>query len=256
LLVAVLFYIYGGNDMSSTIFTIGLFSAVVSLIGTLLGALVGITIKNPSRKVLGGILGIASGIMISIIFLELIPESVEKTNFFITLIAILIGIVVIAVTDYLSKGKRWASNSHKKVAFLMALGLMLHNFPEGIIMGFGFIKEANLGIKMSLLISIHDMPEGIAIAAPLIASGVRPLKILWYAFLVALPTAIGAWMGILIGTISQAFLGYCLAFASGVMLYVVFGQMIPESNELSDGYTNTITILMGVVFGFVMINVI
>lgn len=242
--------------MNNTIFVIGLFSAVVSLIGTLLGALIGVTIKRPSRKFLGSIMGIASGIMISIIFLELIPESVEKTSFYMALITILIGIIVIAFTDYLSKDKKWTSNSHKKVAFLMALGLMLHNFPEGIIMGFGFVKEANLGIKMSLLISIHDMPEGIAIAAPLIASGVKPLKILWYAFLVALPTAIGAWIGILVGTISQAFLGYCIAFASGVMLYVVFGQMIPESNELSNGYANAITILAGVIFGFIMINVI
>lgn len=242
--------------MNNTILTIGLFSAVVSLIGTLLGALIGVTIKKPTRKLLGSILGVASGIMISIIFLELIPEAIEKTNFLATFIAILIGIIVIGFTDYLSKDKKWANNSHKKVAFLMALGLMLHNFPEGIIMGFGFVKEANLGIKMSLLISIHDMPEGIAIAAPLIASGVGGFRILWYAFLVALPTAIGAWIGILIGAISHAFLGYCIAFASGVMLYVVFGQMIPESNELCSDYRNAVTILAGIIFGFIMINVI
>lgn len=242
--------------MNITIITIAVFSAIVSLIGTLAGAAMGCAIKKPSKKFLGSILGVASGIMLSIIFLELIPESIEKTSFLKALIAILLGIVVIALTDFLSKDKKWAADSHKKVAFLMALGLMLHNFPEGIIMGFGFVKEANLGIKMSILISIHDMPEGIAIAAPLIASGVGALKIIWYAFLVALPTAIGAWIGILIGTISQVFLGYCLAFASGVMLYVVFGQMIPESKDLHDGYANAITILTGIILGFVMINII
>jgi len=242
--------------MNNKIFFIAVFSAVVSLIGTLLGAAIGVAIRKPSKRLLGGILGAASGIMVSIIFLELIPESIEKTNFLATLISVLLGIIIIAITDYLSKGKKWAVDSHKKVAFFMALGIMLHNIPEGIIMGFGFVKEANLGIKMSALISIHDMPEGIAIAAPLIASGVSAFKIIWYAFLVALPTAVGALVGIVIGTISQAFLGYCLAFASGVMLYVVFGQMMPESNELHSGYTNAITVLIGIIFGFIMINVI
>ena len=44
-------------------------------------------------------------------------------------------------------------------------------------------------------------------------------------------------------------LGACLSFASGIMLYVVCGEMIPESSKLWDGVTSTIGILSGIIVG-------
>lgn len=246
--------------MNNTIFIIGIFSAVVSLIGTMVGAFIGVAIKNPTEKLLGTLLSIATGIIISIIFLELIPDSIEHIGFFKTLIVIVIGIAIIYLVDRMIKIANDSNQisatriNHTKVAILMALGLMMHNFPEGIIMGFGFVKGSGLGVKMSILISIHDIPEGIAIAAPLIAAGKNPFKILWYSFLVAFPTVIGAWLGIIMNNISTAFLGYSIAFASGIMIYVAFGQMLPESNELNKSYSNAMWIIIGIIFGFVMIN--
>lgn len=246
--------------MNNTILIIGIFSAVVSLIGTMIGAFIGVSLKNPTDKLLGTLLAMATGIIISIIFLELIPESIEHIGFLRSLIVIIIGIGIIYIIDQMIKVASDNGNvattriNHTKVAILMALGLMMHNFPEGIIMGFGFVKGSDLGLKMSVLISIHDIPEGVAIAAPLIAAGKKPFRILWYSFLVAFPTVIGAWMGIIMNSISSTFLGYSIAFASGIMIYVAFGQMLPESNELNKSYTNAMWIIVGIIFGFIMIN--
>ena len=246
--------------MNNTIFIIGIFSAVVSLIGTMVGAFIGVSIKNPTEKLLGILLSIATGIIISIIFLELIPDSIEHIGFLKSLTVILIGILIIYIIDRAIKAvshkdqELYKEISHTKVAILMALGLMMHNFPEGVIMGFGFVKGSGLGVKMSILISIHDIPEGIAIAAPLIAAGKKPFKILWYSFLVAFPTVIGAWLGIMMNNISSVFLGYSVAFASGIMIYVAFGQMLPESKELNKSHSNELWIIVGIIFGFVMIN--
>lgn len=247
--------------MSNTIFFIGLFSAIVSLIGTMVGALIGVSIKNPTDKLLGTLLAVSTGIIISIIFLELIPESIEKIGFIKSLIIIIAGILIIYLIDCLIKKANESSDlhpskiNHTKVAILMGLGIMMHNFPEGIIMGFGFIRGSGLGVKMSILISIHDIPEGIAMTSPLIAAGKKKFKILWYSFLVAFPTVIGAWIGMIINNISAMFLGISIALASGIMLYVAFGQMLPESNELNNSYTNAMWLILGVIFGFIMINV-
>lgn len=241
--------------MNSTIFIIGIFSAVVSLIGTMVGCLIGISLKNPSNKFLGTLLSVATGIIIAIIFLELMPEALHNMGFPSVLLAIVIGIILIGVLEYSIRKTNKINSNHRITAVLMGLGIMLHNFPEGIIMGGGFIKEANLGLEMSILIAIHDIPEGIAMVTPLIAAGEKWYKILWYGFLVALPTAIGAWIGIGLNAVSPVFLGYSVAFASGVMLYVAFGQMLPESNELYNENTNAIWVLMGIIFGFIMIYV-
>lgn len=143
-----------------------------------------------------------------------------------------------------------------KVAIITSLGLMLHNLPEGIIMGCGFLVEQNLGVQMSIIIALHDIPEGIAVTAPLMASNVKVGKIIIYAFLTALPTALGAALGVMTGKISDFYLGLSLALASGIMMYVVFGELIPESNKLWSGILNTLSVIIGLTLGFIMINLI
>jgi zinc transporter, ZIP family len=228
----------------------------MALIGTMVGAFLGVVINRPSKKFLGNILGFASGLMLSIVVFELIPDATEKTGIFGTLLFLILGIIIVVIIDKMSNLSCNVNSQYAKVAFMVAVGLMIHNFPEGLIMGFGFVNGDSLGLKMSMIIAIHDVPEGLAVAAPLMLSGTKSRKILFYAFLTALPTAIGAWIGIYIGSISIEILGGALAFASGVMLYVVYGEMIPESRKLWPGTTSTLGILLGMIVGLAMTNAI
>ena len=242
--------------MKSTVVLIIIFTGVIALIGTMLGAFLGVVMKRPSRRLLGNIIGFASGLMLSIVVFELIPEAIDKTGFLRTLFFLVLGIVIVVIIDKISSLSNNVNSEYTKVAFMVAIGIMLHNFPEGLIMGFGFVNGEGLGLKMSIIIAIHDVPEGLAVAAPLMLSGVKNRKILFYAFLTALPTAIGAWLGIYIGSISTVILGNALAFASGVMLYVIHGEMIPQSKKLWAGTTSTLGILLGIILGLIMTNAI
>jgi ZIP family zinc transporter len=242
--------------LKSTIILIIIFTGVIALIGTMLGAFLGVVMNKPSRKLLGNIIGFASGLMLSIVVFELIPEATDKTGFLRTLFFLVLGIVIVVIIDKISSLSNDVNSEYTKVAFMVAIGIMLHNFPEGLIMGFGFVNGESLGLKMSIIIAIHDVPEGLAVAAPLMLSGVKNRKILFYAFLTALPTAIGAWLGIYIGSISTVILGNALAFASGVMLYVIYGEMIPQSKKLWAGTTSTLGILLGIIIGLIMTNAI
>lgn len=234
-----------------------LLGSTVSLIGTMIGASLGIIVKNPSKKFLGAIIGFAGGLMLSIVVFDLIPEAMNSWSFIGTLICCILGIITIVFIDTKIDlvGGNFKYNSHLKVAFMAALGLMLHNLPEGIIMGCGFVAGQSLGLKMSLIIAIHDIPEGIAVSAPLMASRVRIPKILLYAFLTAFPTAVGTWIGAYVGSVSHNILGACLAYASGIMMYVVCGEMLPESSKLWDGVTSSIGIVTGLILGLIMVTI-
>ncbi|CAG7839292.1 Zinc transporter ZupT [Clostridium haemolyticum] len=238
-----------------TIFIVTL-ASLFSLIGTMIGASLGIIIKKPSKNSIGNINGFASGVMLSVVMMDLIPEAISKITIFYTMFFCIIGILTVMLIDVLTGDKgEYFSSSHLKIAFMASLGLMLHNFPEGIIMGAGFLAYKTLGIKMSLIIAIHDIPEGIAVSAPLMVTRTRPFKIMLYALITAFPTVIGSWIGIYIGNISKVVLGECLGMASGIMLYVVFGQMIPESLNIGKKIKVTLSILLGIILGIVITNV-
>ena len=164
--------------MKSRIVLIVMFSGVIALIGTMIGAFLGVTMSNPSKKALGNIIGFASGLMLSIVVFELIPEATSKTGFFRTLLFLILGIIIVVIIDTISNFSSNINFRYTKVAFMVAMGIMIHNFPEGLIMGFGFVNGESLGLKMSVIIAIHDVPEGLAVAAPLMLLGAKNKKIL------------------------------------------------------------------------------
>ena len=51
------------------------------------------------------------------------------------------------------------------------------------------------------------------------------------------------------GTISENVISICLAFAAGAMLYIVSGELIPESNKLYKGRMSSIGNILGFILG-------
>ncbi|WP_253197455.1 ZIP family metal transporter [Clostridium algidicarnis] len=234
--------------MNRTIIIIFLCS-LVSMIGTIIGATLAMFIKNPTKNVISSIMGFSGGLMFSVIVFDLIPSALTKISIKYVFIFCLIGILVTVFLElFISKIVK--NNTYMKMAVITSIGLMIHNIPEGIIMGCGFVAGEYLGIKMSIIIALHDIPEGLAVVSPLVAAGEKNTKILIYAFITAMPTALGAIFGIYLGGISETFLGRALAFASGVMMYVVFLELIPESNKLGHGKVSILSILAGIFMGF------
>ncbi|MBU5590306.1 ZIP family metal transporter [Clostridium sp. MSJ-4] len=240
-----------GDFKLNKLVSVILLCSIVSMFGTMLGASIGMVFKNPSKNVIGAIMGFSGGLMLSVVTFDLIPESLQKISLKETLGFYFLGIFIIMALEVFIN-KKTHGNNYKKLAIITAIGIMLHNLPEGIIMGCGFIAGESLGIKMSIIIALHDIPEGVAVTAPLMASKQRNLSIFLYAFITTLPTAIGALFGAFVGGVSENMLGRSLAFASGIMMYVVFGELIPECNKLSYKYASTLSILLGVSLGFII----
>lgn len=237
----------------NNLYLIMLIGSIVAVAGTLIGSFIAIFVRNPSNKTLGWLIGFSGGLMLAVVVFDLIPEALSKWNFVYTIICCIMGIITVAFIDKKTGEKK--INKHAKIAFITAIGLMMHNLPEGIIMGCGFATGGMLGIKMSIIIALHDIPEGLAVAAPLMASKTKVLKIIIYTFLTAVPTVFGYLFGLYIGNISESALGISLSFASGIMLYVVCGEMMPESNKLWEGITTTFGILLGIIIGLAIITV-
>lgn len=136
-----------------------------------------------------------------------------------------------------------------KTGIIVSIGLALHNIPEGLAIGSGFDASFKLGLSLAIAIALHDIPEGISMAIPMKNGGMKPGKILLYVFLSGIATGFGAFLGAIIGKISQQIIAMCLAFAGGAMLYIVSGELSPEYNKIHTGKLPTFCNILGFVLG-------
>ena len=152
--------------------------------------------------------------------------------------------------------------SHLFVAGLvMMTAIALHNLPEGMVIGASYATEENLtanlfsgsGFIMAIVIGLHNIPEGMAVAVPLITGGMGKGKAILLTALSGLPTVFGALLGYALGGINQIMLVLSLGFASGAMLYVVFGELLPESILMWKSKLPALSLFIGVLAGFLLV---
>ena len=219
--------------------------------GTIIGGIIGINIKNPSNRILSFILSFASGLMTAIICFDLIPEALKLSNIYSTVSGILLGILFMIICDLIVNSKykntKKNNNSLLKSGIIIGIGLALHNFPEGLAIGSGLESSITLGISLAIAICLHDIPEGIAMAVPMKNGGIKSSKVIYYVILSGVTTGIGALFGAIAGNISQDVISVCLALAAGAMIYIVSGELIPESNKLYSGRIGAIGNIIGLI---------
>lgn len=139
---------------------------------------------------------------------------------------------------------------------LLAIGLTIHNAPEGIAMGVGFLAAASLGITMTLAIALHNIPEGLAIAVPLMQADYSRRKIVLIAFLSGMAEPIACIIAIfLLQAVSPVILAFFLAFAGGAMIYITSDELIPESHKHGYEHQATIGLILGLVLMLFLIIV-
>lgn len=88
-------------------------------------------------------------------------------------------------------------------------------------------------------------------AIPMKNGGMKAGKVLLYVILSGVTTGLGAFVGKIIGGISEEIISICLSFAAGAMLYIVSGELVPESNKLNSEMPSTIGSIIGFVLGLV-----
>ncbi len=90
------------------------------------------------------------------------------------------------------------SGSGWVLALLIAVGIGLHNFGEGLAIGSAFaLGQAGLGTLLIVGFTLHNTTEGLAIVAPLAREGrrARLTELIWLGLIGGVPTIVGAWLG-------------------------------------------------------------
>jgi ZIP family zinc transporter len=163
------------------------------------------------------------------------------------LLGLLTGGFLVGLLSLVYYGRRMAAGpgfTAARLAIVIATGIGLHNFSEGLAIG-GSAAEGATAFALILVVgfALHNATEGFGIAAPL-TTGDRPT----WAFLALLgligggPTFAGGVLGYTFSSplLSIVFLG----LAAGALIFV-FNEMIATSRKFAEPMATNIALLAG-----------
>ena len=248
--------------------TLLLTTFLAGVVGTGLGGLVGAVLQKDSNRTVSLLLSFAGGVMLSVVCFDLVVEAIETNVGVLTVIgAVALGVAVIFLLNHWIDKRTnpevaHIDENHPKTAddldelihsdhlkhhyekkdnkfslfvagIVMASAIALHNVPEGMTIGASYATDdgvmGSAALILAILIGLHNIPEGMAVSVPLISGGMNKGKAILITALSGIPTMIGALLGYLLGEIGALGLAMSLGFASGAMLYVVFGEILPQA---------------------------
>lgn len=248
--------------------TLILTTTLAGVVGTGLGGLIGALLQKDSSKVVSLLLSFAAGVMLAVVSFDLVVEAIEtNVGVGVVIAAVAIGVAVIYILNRIIDHKAnpqvpHIDENHPKTAddlkelihsdhleqhyinkdskmslfvagIVMVCAIALHNVPEGMTIGAAYASNdgvmGSAAIMLAVLIGMHNIPEGMAVSVPLIAGGMRKWKAVLITASSGIPTVVGALLGFMLGELGPLGLALSLGFASGAMLYVVFGEILPQA---------------------------
>ena len=267
-------------------------TAIAGVVGTGLGGLIGAMLQKDSSRAVSLLLSFAGGVMLSVVCFDLVTEAIEtNVGLWFVVGSIAFGVAVTYILNYLIDRKtnpevahidehhpktaddldelihsdhleqHYAKNDNKFSLFIavivMASAIALHNVPEGMTIGASYASNDSVmgsaALILAILIGLHNIPEGMAVSVPLISGGMSRVKAVLITAASGIPTIIGALLGYLLGEIGALGLALSLGFASGAMLYVVFGEILPQSILMYHSKLPAFSAIAGMLVGILII---
>jgi ZIP family zinc transporter len=272
--------------------TLILITALAGVCGTGLGGLIGAMLQKDSKRAVSLLLSFAGGVMLSVVCFDLVTEAIEtNVGIWIVVSAIAFGVAATYFLNYLIDRKTnpevpHIDANHPKTAddldelihsdhfrehharhdtklglfvagVVMACAIALHNVPEGMTIGASYASNdgamGGAALVLAILIGLHNIPEGMAVSVPLISGGMARWKAVLITASSGAPTILGALLGYLLGEIGPMGLTLSLGFASGAMLYVVFGEILPQSILMYHSKLPAFSAIVGILVGILII---
>ncbi|KIY93337.1 zinc transporter, ZIP family [Monoraphidium neglectum] len=186
--------------------------------------------------------------------MELLPDAISEIGFVPAQIWFYTGVAFFAVVvafipepdmardvkgsgDGESKDDKESTRHRARVlmsGLITALGIALHNFPEGVAVFLAAHKSSSIGLSLALAIALHNIPEGVAVALPVyFATGSR-----WKGFNTAALSGLAEPLAVVVlavllpnGQLPHAWVEMMLAAVGGIMAFIAFHELLPLALE-------------------------
>jgi ZIP family zinc transporter len=238
-----------------------LIATLISGLSTGIGGLMILFYGKPSNTKIGHMLSFSSGVMIYISFMDLLYESIIRLGFYTANLWFFVGMVFFALVLKLfpepkiidKKAKARSDNGKPsqedliRLGIVTAIGISLHNFPEGLAVYVACLKGIHMGLPLTVAIAMHNIPEGLAVAAPIYEATGSKWQALKYSVLSGVCEPFGALVfGIFFSNVLTPYIVQCLlAGVAGIMVFMVIRELMPATLKYIKASDASISNLIG-----------
>lgn len=191
------------------------------------------------QRYLHAIMAFSSGLLVGVVFLDLLPEiieisqtsQVEPRALMLTLICGFMGIFLLEkLTIIHSEKTHGAPGHHHTVGLAGAIGLSFHSFLDGLAIGVGFQAGQEVGFVVLLAVLAHDFADGLNTVTFMLATRNSRWRTVALLVVDALAPVAGALVANVL-RIEPAMLAFQLAFFAGFLLYLGASDLLPQVHE-------------------------
>jgi zinc transporter, ZIP family len=259
--------------------------ALLAGLSTGIGSTIAFFIQNPKPKYMSLILGFSGGVMVYVSFAELLHTALDKVGFLTSNLGFFGGILFIMLVDVfvpheyknedvghsflfvfrkkqpnkniikpVTDGKVPQTSRLMRAGLLTAIGIAIHNFPEGLVtFSSGLTGERAFGILVAVAIAIHNIPEGISVSIPIMQATGNRKRAFVYSFSAGLAEPVGALIGyaILFNFLTPTLIYTLMAFAAGIMVYISLDEILPTAHLFGEEHL----VIIGATSGMLLMAV-
>lgn len=214
--------------------------------------------KNVGKSAFALMVSVASGIMVASSFFSLLLPALEsggEYSYIVLTLGFIAGGAMIIIADIVVGKLRIVGDNTSRSCLVTCVAVTVHNIPEGMAVGVAFGAAAgNAAIlpaaMLALGIGIQNFPEGMCVALPLRANGCSRFRSFFIGQLSGMVEIVSGVLGAAAVTFISWILSFALAFSAGAMIAVVCSELVPKSCEAGKALST-----LGVIGGFALMMI-
>lgn len=198
------------------------------------------------------ILAFASGILLSVSFIHILPESIHLSQRFSGLGVVIALLLLFSVEGFtmMHSCTEFAEDCPVHIVGWSAFGaLSFHGFLDGAAISVAYERSGGLGQVVAGAILIHKLTDGLTLTGLLLSSDYSREKCLKIVTVMALTTPIGALVfAPMVGRFPDSLMAALLGFVAGGFFYIGAADILPRLHKVRDAYC-WVTFAFGLVLG-------
>lgn len=231
--------------------------SIATFFSTYFGGLLAVKLKSKLHL----IMGFAAGVILGVVFFEILPEIIEQTKMNNipptgVMVALVAGFLVFHILEkaiLIHHGHEgdYAEHIHPQVGILSALALIGHSFLDGFGIGLGFQINPAVGMLVAVAVISHDFTDGMNTVTLMIAHRNSEQKAKQFLLFDAVAPVAGVAAALFFKIPGNLMILY-LGFFAGFLLYIGASDILPQAHMKKSSYQLVSLTLFGVILVFLV----